>query len=260
MDIISNNDIEKAGKKRSLLKSFKKIRTAFAFVLWLLAMTLLVALFVMKKDQLKHNLEQAQVKERLFGKNESLPIKTEEEAAPIFANPKELQQESTEESSQEAIESEQEQQEAEEQSVEMTNASLYFALIDENGNVELALITRAIPKTDSPMMSALNAVISGVTPEEAESGLQSLVPLDSELLGATVNDGIATLNFNEAFEYNNFAFQGSFYQLMQIVYTATEFPTVDSVQILINGEKREYLGSEGLFIGSPLSRDSFVAQ
>jgi spore germination protein GerM len=44
---------------------------------------------------------------------------------------------------------------------------------------------------------------------------------------------------------------------MQVVYTATAFSTVDSVQILIDGEKKEYLGSEGVWIGSPLARSSF---
>ena len=43
---------------------------------------------------------------------------------------------------------------------------------------------------------------------------------------------------------------------MQIVYTATEYSTVNSVQILIDGQKKEYL-SEGVWIGSPLSRSSF---
>ena len=256
-------------KKKINLSFLKKARMAFAFVLWLLAMVLLVALFVMKKDQLKKNLEEAQVKERLFGKNEPLPIKTESEAAPIFSNTKQAQlnQSETEPNlsdsqplSQEAITAEittENTEESEAAKVPLVDMAVYFATIDENGNVEITSVTRQIEKSDSPMMSALNAVISGVTEEEAERGLQSLIPEGSELLGATVADGVATLNFNDAFEYNNFGFQGSFYQLMQIVYTATEFPTVDSVQILINGEKQEYLGSEGVFIGSPLDRKSF---
>ena len=106
-------------------------------------------------------------------------------------------------------------------------------------------------------MSAINAVIKGVNEEESNRGLMSLVPEGSELLGATVSDGVALLDFNESFEYNNFGFQGTLYQLKQIVYTATAFPTVSSVQILINGEKCDYLGSEGVFIGSPLTRESF---
>ena len=258
-------------KKKINLSFLKKARMAFAFVLWLLAMVLLVALFVMKKDQLKQNLEEAQVKERLFGKNEPLPIKTESEAAPIFSNTKQAQLNQSEAQldlseaqplSQEAITDEKNTEQAlteesEATKVPLVDMAVYFATIDENGNVEITSVTRQIEKSDSPMMSALNAVISGVTAEEAERGLQSLIPEGSELLGATVADGVATLNFNDAFEYNNFGFQGSFYQLMQIVYTATEFPTVDKVQILINGEKQEYLGSEGVFIGSPLDRKSF---
>ena len=46
-------------------------------------------------------------------------------------------------------------------------------------------------------------------------------------------------------------------QLKQIVYTATMYPTVKDVQILIDGQKREYLGGDGVYIGKPLSRASF---
>ena len=129
--------------------------------------------------------------------------------------------------------------------------------LDDDGNGSIVLSTRKIEKSDSPMMSAINAVIKGVNEEESNRGLMSLVPEGSELLGATVSDGVALLDFNESFEYNNFGFQGTLYQLKQIVYTATAFPTVSSVQILINGEKCDYLGSEGVFIGSPLTRESF---
>ena len=121
----------------------------------------------------------------------------------------------------------------------------------------MKLVSRAIAKSDSPLLDAVNAVISGTTEAEEAEGLQSLVPADTEILGATVSDGIATLDFNDAFEYNNFGFQGTVLQLKQIVFTATEFSTVSGVQFLIDGEKRQYLGSEGVFIGIPLTRDSF---
>ena len=85
----------------------------------------------------------------------------------------------------------------------------------------------------------------------------SLIPSGSKLIGASVKDGVATLNFNENFEFNTYGVEGSIGQLMQIVYTATEFSTVKSVQFLIEGEKKEYLGSEGQWIGTPLARSSF---
>ncbi|QTQ17448.1 GerMN domain-containing protein [Treponema parvum] len=68
---------------------------------------------------------------------------------------------------------------------------------------------------------------------------------------------MAFLNFSEEFEYNPYGVEGYLGQLMQIVYTATSFSTVDSVQFLIEGQKKDYLGSEGVWIGSPLARSSF---
>ncbi len=45
-------------------------------------------------------------------------------------------------------------------------------------------------------------------------------------------------------------------QLKQVVWTATEFGSVRSVQILIGGKIADYLGPEGLRIRDPLSRES----
>ena len=85
----------------------------------------------------------------------------------------------------------------------------------------------------------------------------NLIPPGTKLLSAKVSGGVAYLNFNEAFEINTYGVEGYIHQLEQIVFTATAFSTVNSVQFLIEGEKRDYLGSEGQWIGSPLSRSSF---
>ncbi len=231
----------------------KKRRTAFAFVLWLLAMTLLVALFIAKKDEVKQNLEDA----RVFNKNP--PIEAQTPPAPVIASTKDtaLFPSATENEIAETAESSEEIPANSADNTELVNASLCFVATANDSEGTLAIVERAIPKSDSPMMAALNAVIAGTTESEAAAGCQSLIPEGTELLGATVQDGVAILDFNDAFEFNNFGFQGTLLQLMQIVYTATAFPTVNSVQILINGEKREYLGSEGVFIGVPLTRESF---
>ena len=87
----------------------------------------------------------------------------------------------------------------------------------------------------------------------------SLIPAGTRLLGASVKNGIATLNFSEEFEFNGISADSYRAQLMQIVYTATEFSTVDSVQFLIEGQRKDYMGSEELqiWIGSPYSRSNF---
>lgn len=135
------------------------------------------------------------------------------------------------------------------------NANLCFVVIDSDGRVNRKVISRALPKSDSPLTDAIKALLAGPLP--GEGNCRSLIPAGTRLIGASVKNGVATLNFNESFEFNSVGVEGCIAQLMQIVYTATEFSTVKSVQFLIEGEKKEYLGTEGQWIGSPLSRNNF---
>ncbi len=134
-------------------------------------------------------------------------------------------------------------------------ATLYFVSIGADGSVNRLAVKRQLAKSDSPLTDAIKALLDGPVP--GEKNAMSLIPSGSRLIGASVKDGVATLNFNENFEFNTYGVEGSIGQLMQIVYTATEFSTVKSVQFLIEGEKKEYLGSEGQWIGTPLTRNSF---
>ncbi len=136
-------------------------------------------------------------------------------------------------------------------------AKIYFVAIGSDGSVSRKEMVRTITKNDSPLSENIRQLLSGPNQSEKTKGCMSLVPDGTRLLSATVHDGTAFLSFSEEFEYNRVGVEGYLGQLMQIVYTATEFSTVDSVQFLIEGKKQEYLGSEGVWIGSPLSRNSF---
>ena len=135
------------------------------------------------------------------------------------------------------------------------NTNLCFVVIDSDGKVNRKIVTRALPKSDSPLTDAIKALLAGPLP--GEGNCRSLIPSGTRLIGASVKNGVATLNFNENFEFNSVGVEGCIAQLMQIVYTATDFSTVKSVQFLVEGEKKEYLGTEGQWIGSPLSRNNF---
>ena len=134
---------------------------------------------------------------------------------------------------------------------------LCFVIIDSDGTVSRQIITRRIPKSDAPLTDAVKALLSGPTQDEKAKNCMTLIPPGTKLLGATVKNGIATLNFSEEFEYNKVGVEGYIAQLMQVVYTATSFNTVNSVQFIVEGQREDYLGSEGEWIGSPLSRSSF---
>ena len=118
-------------------------------------------------------------------------------------------------------------------------------------------VKRPVAVSDSPLLDSLAALLKGPSEDEIRKKLISLVPMGTKLLSAQVRGSTAFLNFNEAFMYNHYGIEGYAGQLKQVVYTATSFPTVQDVQILIEGEKHDYLGGEGVYIGRPLSRNSF---
>jgi spore germination protein GerM len=146
---------------------------------------------------------------------------------------------------------------AAEKSVPTRKATLFFVVIDADGSVVRKEVTREIPQTDSPLTETLQALLKGPTPAESGKGYRSLIPQGSRLLSANVKNGVATLNLSEEFQFNQYGIEGYLGQLSEIVFTATAFSTVKSVQFLIDGQRREYLGAEGVWIGTPLSRDKF---
>jgi spore germination protein GerM len=106
-------------------------------------------------------------------------------------------------------------------------------------------------------MDSLRALMAGPNAEEEKQGIISLIPSATRLLPATtVRGSTAYINFSEDFQYNTFGVEGYAAQLRQVIWTATEFSNVKDIQILIEGRRIDYLG-EGIWIGSPLNRESF---
>lgn len=140
-----------------------------------------------------------------------------------------------------------------------TNVQLCFITVSpSDGSVSRKIVTRELPKSDSPLTDAINALIAGPSSgENSDGSVRSLIPDGTRLLGASVSNGIATLNFNEAFTFNAYGVEGYRAALEQVVYTATSFNTVNSVQFIIEGRREDYLGSEGIRIGLPLAQSSF---
>lgn len=136
-------------------------------------------------------------------------------------------------------------------------AVLYLVRVDEDGVISRHEVKRTVAASDSPMTDALEALMMGPDTDELNRGFISLIPTGSHLISAQVRGSTAYLNFNEAFMYNRYGIEGYAGQLKQVVYTATGFSTVKDVQILIDGQKRDYLGGDGVYIGKPLSRASF---
>ena len=267
-------------------KSSKKTNnTLFAAACVLLGLLIILIIFLVKKDQIFTNLKETAFFDKVFGttptlienhepaepkvtdtiplKNDEITIKIEPEEPKTVASTPKIEEKAPEtpaETRSQETEAKPAKEEPKKEPVKnaLTEIQLCFVNIDGDGSVVRQIVKRQIPKSDSPLTTSINQLLKGPdTTKAAEKNLMSLIPSGTKLLSAKVSGGIAYLNFNEAFEINTYGVEGYIHQLEQIVYTATTFSTVNSVQFLIEGEKRDYLGSEGQWIGSPLSRSSF---
>jgi len=135
-------------------------------------------------------------------------------------------------------------------------ARLWFAKVDDEGAIELAPVNRSLPVGDSPLRDTLIALLAGPTAAETGAGVVSLIPAGTAVRSVTVKGDTATIDFSEQFRFNSLGVEGLRAQLRQVVWAATEFPTVSRVQVLIEGKRVDYLGPEGAAVGSPLARDS----
>ncbi len=136
-------------------------------------------------------------------------------------------------------------------------SKLFYIRVTEDGSIYPQAVKRPVPFTDSPMTETIKALLSGPTIDELNMGLLNLIPEGTELRSAWVRDGVAYLNFNEAFRFNPMGVEGFLAQLQQVVFSTTEFSTIEEVQILIEGERVDYLGGDGIYIGEPLARSHF---
>lgn len=134
---------------------------------------------------------------------------------------------------------------------------LYFAKVNQDGNVSIEGRSREVSFVDSPLTATIQALLAGPSQAERDAGYVNAIPEGSQLISASIRGTTAFLDFNEAFSFNPLGYQTQRAQLQQVVFTATEFPTVTEVQFLIQGRKVNYLSGEGVFIGSPLQRGSF---
>jgi len=126
-------------------------------------------------------------------------------------------------------------------------SSLYFVRIDsENGSVKPVLVERTVEYKDSPITKTFEALLNGPSEAERKKGLMSLVPDQTKLLAARIENGHLTLDFSHHFEENYTGREAILMELAQVVLTSFDFEQVSSLSILIEGSKKRYITGEGI--------------
>jgi hypothetical protein len=129
----------------------------------------------------------------------------------------------------------------------------YYILGGDVGVEGLVPTLREVPRTSGVARAAMTALLDGGPITDAYQQVSSAIPAGTRLLGVSVSDGIATVNLSREFESGGGSASMS-YRLGQVVYTLTQFPTVQAVLFQVEGKPVATFGSEGIALGGPQSR------
>jgi hypothetical protein len=134
----------------------------------------------------------------------------------------------------------------------------YFVLQGGTGVEGLVPTLRDVPATPAVARAAMETLLAGEILDDYDV-LATAIPSGTRLLDLSVKDGIATVDLSREFESGGGSASMS-YRLGQVVYTLTQFPTVDAVTFRIDGRTVTTFGSEGIILDGPQSRADFEEQ
>ena len=129
-------------------------------------------------------------------------------------------------------------------------ADLYFARVVE-GEPRMVVVKRELPPGLGVARACLDELITGAVPR----GCDRPLPPGTRVKSLTVKDGVATVDFNEQLRIG---FRGGSDNEGVVVYavvnTLTSLPTIEKVQILVEGERISTIGGH-LDVNGPLGFD-----
>ena len=120
----------------------------------------------------------------------------------------------------------------------------------------LFVVHRTEPKVPAVATMAMESLLEGPTGREAPAGIGSAIPDDTTLLGVTVENGVATVDLSAEYESGGGTLS-MMMRLAQVVYTLTQFPTVQTVSFELDGQPVEVFSGEGIVLDEPVDRDDY---
>lgn len=137
-------------------------------------------------------------------------------------------------------------------SAETLTLAVYF-IRDE----KVALAHRTVPHTLQVAAAAMQALLAGPTPDEQAAGMSSSVPAGTRYLGVAIGDDkVATVDLSGEYESGGGSFSMAS-RLAQVVYTLTQFPTIEKVAFSLDGQPVEVFGGEGIVMDHPVGRADY---
>lgn len=115
---------------------------------------------------------------------------------------------------------------------------------------------RRILVTTAIAQQTMAALLAGPNVAERAAGYESLIPTGTRLLGLTIMHGIATVDLDGTYESGE-GLLSTTGRLGQVVYTLTQFPSINGVLFEIDHKKVSVFGDEGIAIDTPQRRADY---
>ena len=110
-----------------------------------------------------------------------------------------------------------------------------------------------IPWEEGIARATVSYLVEGNVPTEVQDkGLAPLLPAGTQILGISIRDGLARIDFSR--EFLNYDPKHERLVINGLVYTLTEFSTITKVEIMVENSKPQLPG--GTSISEPFSRES----
>jgi N-acetylneuraminic acid mutarotase len=120
----------------------------------------------------------------------------------------------------------------------------------------------AEPRTHAPTpriaTAAVESLLAGPTAAERAAGIASAVPAGTRLLGVSIDRGVATVDLTSEYQAGGGALSMRV-RLGQVVYTLTQFPTVQTVRFELDGTPVNVFSSAGIVLDHPVARNDYAA-
>lgn len=121
---------------------------------------------------------------------------------------------------------------------------------------EKIVTTRRTVPGPAVAAEAVRALIAGPSATERQAGFSSAIPAGTALRGVSVRDGTAAVDLNGIYQSGG-GTASMTARLAQVVYTLTQFPTIQRVLFQLDGQPVTVFSGEGLILDHPSVRADF---
>lgn len=124
----------------------------------------------------------------------------------------------------------------------------------EDDNGFLVPVNTEIPWEEGIAKATIRSLVKGNEIEQriAQSGLHGVIPENTEIKGMSIKDGVCRVDFSQNI-LNTESYEQEENMISSLTYTLTEFPTIDKVEVLVDGKELSSL-SKGYAINTAFER------